>query len=153
MRCGIQSAAWAGPSRQLMSAATSWVPGAPVNTAGLGVVLRSLSPADVDQAFIAHLRDPHVVRNLAVGRHIASLERDAVLRALATYDNRRRFFLGVWPQAGTQRIGFCLANVDTFGVAVITVAITDAALWRHGAAAAATYTLRTFLFDAARSIN
>jgi RimJ/RimL family protein N-acetyltransferase len=124
-----------------------WVPGRRLRAAGFGVVLRSLSPADIDEAFVGRLRDPHVVGNLAIGRETGQFNRASVLQWLAGFDNRRTFFLGVWPSSGRAKIGFCQTRIDAFGVGAITVAITDRALWRHGAAAAATYLLRSVFFD------
>jgi RimJ/RimL family protein N-acetyltransferase len=124
-----------------------WEPGGRLRAAGFGVLLRPLSPSDIDGNFVARLRDPQVVANLAIGRVTDQLNRARVRQWLAGFDNRRTFFLGVWPSTGRAKIGFCQARIDAFDVATITVAITDRALWRHGAAAAATYLLRSVLFD------
>jgi RimJ/RimL family protein N-acetyltransferase len=127
--------------------ALDWQPGTPVRATGLGVLLRTMLAADVDDALVAQRRDPDVSGNLAIGRDAANLTQERLLRWLGTFDNGRNFWFGIWAASAGQRLGFCTARIDNFGVATPTLVITERALWSHGAAAAATLVLRNFLFD------
>lgn len=127
-----------------------WKPGDPVQFTSLGVTLRSLAPADIDDSFVEQLRDPVVLTHLAVGRDPDAITRANVLKSVARFDNRSKFFLGIYPEGGAERLGFCFAIVDAGGVAVLSLAITRRDRWRQGAATAATRAARQFLFDSVR---
>jgi RimJ/RimL family protein N-acetyltransferase len=107
-----------------------------------------MTPADIDDALVAQLRDPLVSGNLAVARNPAMITRPGLLHSLDRYDHRRKFWLGLWRDGEMQRLGCCLASVDTWRVATITIAITDRGQWSKGAGTAGTLLLRSFLFDA-----
>jgi RimJ/RimL family protein N-acetyltransferase len=129
--------------------ARPWKPGDPVDIAGLGLRLRSLSPADVDEAFVSELRNPEVLAQLAVGRNPGALTRESLRKSLADFDNRRRFFLGIQPAGEAARLGFCWAIRDRGGAAVLTLVITRRDQWSRGAGSAAIRVFKDFLFDTA----
>jgi len=121
----------------------AWTPGLPVSFSGLGVTLRSMVPADVDDKLLERLRDPRVSSQLMLG----TLNRDAFLRGLARFDNRRSFFLAITPRGNRDLLGFAFVRTDAQLVSVITLAVTDIQQWRRNVSAAAMYLLRLFLFD------
>src|SRR5436190_19691997 len=116
---------------------TPWKPGHPAQVVGFGVLLRSMSPSDIDDAFIAQLRDPQVSSHLGLGRNPSALSRENLLKMLAGFDNRQSFWFGIWPEAGGERLGFIWASISWAGVASITLAITERAQWGQGAGSAA----------------
>jgi RimJ/RimL family protein N-acetyltransferase len=87
------------------------------------------------------------VANLAAGRNPAAITRPNLRKFLASFDNRRQFFLGIHPAGEADRLGFCWALREHGGAAVLTLAIMRRDQWGHGAAAAATRVFKEFLFD------
>jgi RimJ/RimL family protein N-acetyltransferase len=129
----------------------SWQPGAAARARGLGIMLRSMVPADIDDSFAAQLRDPEVSRNLDLGRGAQGITRQRLINGLAAYDNRRKFLVGIWPVDGSRLLGFCTAKITPRNsTALITVAITEKQQWSRRAGTIATLLLRGFLFDAVK---
>jgi len=124
-----------------------WKPGDPVSVSGLGVQLRSLAPADIDEDFVAQMRDPEVLAHLAIGRNPGGITRASLRKFLAGFDNRRQFFFGIHPAGAASRLGFCWVLRNPGGAAIPTLAITRRDQWRNGAGAAAVRVLREFLFN------
>jgi RimJ/RimL family protein N-acetyltransferase len=77
------------------------------------------------------------------------LDRTRIAEHIKAHDNRRGFFLGVFPDDGeeTRCIGYARVHVDPANVATWTLVIGDKAYWRKGAAVVAGYMIRNFLFN------
>ena len=130
---------------------SEWKPGMPGRVEGYGLVLRGLAKAEIDDDFVAQLRNPAVSGTLALGRNRDALTPENLRRWLASFDNRVSFFFGVYAAEGGRRLGFCWSLPESAAdVAVLTLGITDPESWRRGAGHAATYLLRRFLFDAVK---
>jgi RimJ/RimL family protein N-acetyltransferase len=129
---------------------SDWKPGMAPRVEGYGLLLRGITPGEIDDRFVAELRNPAVSRTLALGRDPGALTRDNLRHWLARFDNRISFFLGIYPGGGGKRLGFCWSLPESADVAVLTLGITDPDSWRKGAGHAATYLLRCFMFDAVK---
>jgi RimJ/RimL family protein N-acetyltransferase len=124
--------------------AEGWYPGAPVRLVYGGLELRSITGTDIDDDFVAAMRDDSVVRNVALS---AAITREEWASFVDGHDNRRRFFLGIFAAGSEKLIGVRNIEIDRNGGALQTIVITDKALRRSGVAEIASYMTNRFLFE------
>lgn len=101
---------------------------APVQIHSNGLVVRSLMPGDVTDAFVTWINAPA----MSAGLNLPKLDFDAQRLRLfvSSFDNRRSYMLGIFE--GELLIGFYTIDVNTnHKVATITAGISDAAVERR----------------------
>lgn len=126
---------------------TIWHPGTPVRMDTEGLLLRSLSAADLDDPCLGHLRSSDVVTGLGLAPVQKSMTPEDVARLMAGFDNRVHFLFGIfWSDTG-ECIGFLRARLDWGGVALVSLALADQSLSQSDLPVVAMYIARRFLFE------
>jgi RimJ/RimL family protein N-acetyltransferase len=122
-----------------------WQPGTPLTLNYGGIELRSLTAEDVDDRLVAMMTDGAVNEFVAIPR---DLDRARIAEHVGAHDNRKTFFLGIFPEDGAgQCIGYARMQIDPANVASWTLVIGDQAYWRKGTAVVVSYMTRHFLFN------
>ena len=108
----------------------TWKPGQAVRIETERTVLRSMTPADVTDRFVAWFRDPDVMANIAMP---TNLSRQNLLRFQAGFDNTTRFLLGIFMSQTELHIGWLRFLVDRrHDHATTTTMIGDRDYWGRG---------------------
>ncbi len=121
-----------------------WVPGEPVALHTPRLLIRSLGPADVDDAYVAWYGDPEVMLLTAQPMHAT---RAQILETIARADQRQLFMLGLFDRMSGGIIGFSRLTIDDWTVVgYTTTVIGERSYWGRGLGFEARGALIDFLF-------
>lgn len=124
----------------------AWRPGTPLKIETQRYVLRSLTPADVDDRYASWLGDPEVMQTLnAPPRQVSRAD---LQRYVARFNNKTSFHLGIFDKASGRKIGIYSIYVDPGNsLAETNVAIGEREFWGRKAVLETRAALLDFLFD------
>ncbi len=126
-----------------------WKPGMPLAIATRNYVLRSLTPADVDENFVSWAADPEVMVTLNLPPR--QVTREQMAKYVSRFDNRARFGLGIYPKTTRKLIGFYAVYCDMRNAMTQTnVCIGDRNYWGKKVVIETRAALIDFLFGAMR---
>ena len=123
----------------------TWAPGDPVRIETERYVLRSLTPDDVTERYLAWLRDPDVTRYMNARFDDATAE--SLRRFVASHDDRDSFLLGIFVREGDVHVGNLRAECNLrHGHCFTGTMIGDRDYWGKGVVLEARAAFLDFLF-------
>lgn len=123
----------------------SWQPGVALELVTARFTIRSMNREDVSEVFIGWLDDPEVM--LGLNLPLRRPSRAQAVRFVLEFDNRARFFLGIFEREGGAQIGFFTVDCDLHsGCAETAVVVGDRAWWGRDVVRETRTALIDFLF-------
>ena len=130
----------------MKSTAMSWQLGQPLCLETSRFFVRSMTPADVTNQFIAWTRDPEVIQTLNLP--VRKVKREEFVRYVQRFDNKVSFGLGIFTKKEDHHIGFYSVLCDNRQATAITnVVIGERDYWGKGVVIETRAAILDFLFD------
>ena len=122
-----------------------WKPGDPVRVETERTVIRSMTPDDVSDRFIAWSKDSDVMAHIAGPM---DFERDDVVRSLRLFNNRSAFLLDIrWKDTGLQIGWFRIKCALEHARGITTTVIGDRDYWGRGLGFEVRAAMTRFMFE------
>ena len=123
----------------------TWQPGEAVHLDAPRTIIRTMTPADVTDRYVAWFSDPAVMHHITMPMNLTHAE---LVDFVNSFDNIDRFHFGVFLKENGLHIGWLKLLCDPFNrKGILTTVIGDSAYWGRGIGFEMRSAVIDFMFD------